>query len=192
MTREEISKILSLVKEAYPQFNNNQTEQSFALQVELWNAQFKNESYPNVYKAIMYYISTNAFPPTIAGIKKIIYEQIVGIDLPNNEEAWKLVLKAGRCNGENAREELNKLPEYIRSIITIETLIQIGYANRETLNYIKNDFLKNYEKVLESHQRESQISSISNNIKLLDGGKARTEETVQIEKDSNQLLLTSK
>ena len=189
MTREEISRILSLIKEAYPQFNNNQTEQSFALQVELWNVQFKNESYPIVYKATMYHISTNSYPPTIAGIKRIIYEQFNEAKLPKNEEAWELVLKAGRCDRENAREELGKLPEDIRSIINVETLIQIGYANKENLIFIKKDFLKNYESVLESHQRESQISSISNNIKMLDSKKE--SEAIKGNQDLKKLLPTS-
>lgn len=171
MRREETAKIISLIKISFPQQYSNIDERSLDLLVEEWNLQFKNETYESVYVAMQHYISTNVYPPTIAGIKNLMYEEDSESQFPSGEEAWEIVYRSGRCQREYAYEEYENLPKELKQIVTPETLYEIGNASNESILYIKNGFLKDYHRIQESHKREYQISSISNDIKKLDGGE---------------------
>ena len=168
MKKEEIKKAISLIKLNYPYFYKDYSEDDILLLINLWDFQFKNEEYNNVYKAIMFYISTNNHPPTIANIKEIIYNMLNDNKLPSNEEAWEMVLNASRINRASAREEYEKLPGYLQKIITIDTLISIGGSSNDNLIYLKRDFLKDYQTIKEDQKEIYQISSISNNMKTLE------------------------
>ena len=167
MKKEEIKRAISLIKLNYPYFYKDYSEDDILLLINLWDFQFKNEDYKNVYSAIMYHISINDYPPTIANIKEIIYNTHDN-KLPSNEEAWEMVLNASRINRDLAREEYNKLPGYLQKIITIETLIAIGGSDNNNLTYLKRDFLKDYQTIKEDQKEIYQISSISNSMKALE------------------------
>ena len=159
MKREEVAKIISVIRSSYPQQYSGIDDISLDLLIEEWHLQFKNVPYSKVYVALQRYISVNVFPPTIAGIKNVMYEGTV-IQFPSKEEAWKIVLKSGRCLISDAINEYRQLPTYLKEIVTVETLCEIGNASNESLLYIKNGFLKDFESIKESHKREYLISSI--------------------------------
>ncbi len=166
MRREHTARIISIIVNQFPQQYSNIDDKSLDLLIEEWNLQFMNESYENVYAALQYHISTSVFSPTIAGIKNLLFENS-GCRLPSGEEAWSVLLKAGRCFRPDAMEEYQKLPSFLKDVVTAETLYEIGNASNESILYIKNGFLKDYQSKRESHKREYLISSISNDIKKL-------------------------
>ena len=88
------------------------------------------------------------------------------------ERAWELVHKAGKNSRYNAHEEYKNLPEWLKPSVTEDLLRAIADSSNENLVFIKKDFLKSYEESLESRKRDVQISSISNDIKMLGAKKA--------------------
>ena len=68
MTREETSKILSVIKFAYPSFYKDYSESDLAVAVNLWHDMLIDETYQNVALAVKSIIKTNKFAPSIAEV----------------------------------------------------------------------------------------------------------------------------
>lgn len=171
MNREQSQKIITTLRLNFENFHPNLSSEELTLLINQWEFQFKNEDYPTVYTAIQRYISTNRYAPKIADIKSIIYDMKNKGDLPSEEEAWSLVLRAGRNSLYNVSSEIKALPQYLQDIISRDFLRSIATSSNEGLVYIKKDFLEKFSRLQESHKRDVQISSISHNTKLLENGK---------------------
>lgn len=167
MTREETSRIIALIQIAYPQTANNLKESDLDLKIDEWTFQFRNDSYQSVYKTVQYYISTNKYPPTIADIHSMKFDIMNRETIPDGETAWELIVKSARCQREYAREQYEQLPEFLKKMVTIEMLVEIGYSNQESLIFMKNSFLKDYRSMKEDIKKNYQISSVSGSLKQL-------------------------
>ena len=115
MNQQETNKILALMVEVYPKFNESRNPQVTS---RLWSALFADEPYEWVEKAFMAYVATDTrgFPPSPGAIKEKIM-QLSGQEEPTELEAWDKVYKAICRSGYNSREEFEKLPKGIREIV---------------------------------------------------------------------------
>ena len=165
MNREESQKIIMTLRLNFENFHPKLSSEEYSLLINQWEFQFKHEDYATVYTAVQHYLSTNHYPPKIADIKSVIYG--LKNKLPSGEEAWELVLKAGRNSAYHVTEERGKLPDFLQNLATVELLKSIASADNKDLTFIKKDFLENYKGFQESHKRDYQISSINNYIKTL-------------------------
>ena len=168
MNKNETAKIIALIKLNYPHIYQDYSDSDLDLLISEWTLQLEQMPYKAIYVAVQCHISTNPYPPTIAHIQGILYD-MSNSKLPSGEEAWAIVLKAGRASlyPDSAYEELKKLPEYLKPIVTFDLLQSIANSSDADLPFIKKDFLQDYRSVTESHKRNVQISSISNNIRKL-------------------------
>lgn len=119
MTTSEIKKILGVIKVAYPNSFNGMTMTDLNALITLWDRHFKGYSYETVAMALDSIISAESSPfmPTIGRIK----EEIIKITQPKlltPEEAWALVEKACKNGVYHAKDEWDKLPEYIKRLVT--------------------------------------------------------------------------
>lgn len=72
MTREETTKILAVLKAAYPNSYRNMTQQEALGTVAVWQMQFADMPSEIVMMALQKCISTSAFPPSVYEVKKKI------------------------------------------------------------------------------------------------------------------------
>jgi hypothetical protein len=72
MTKEEATKILAILKAAYPNSYRGVTEDEALGTVGVWYVQFANTHYAIVMMALQKCISTCKFPPSISEVKKKI------------------------------------------------------------------------------------------------------------------------
>ena len=115
MTQQETNKILALMVEVYPKFNEGRNPQ---LTSKLWSSLFAEEPYEWVEKGFMAFVATDTkgFPPTPGAIKEKI-QQLAGSEEPTELEAWGKVLKAICRSGYYSQEEFDKLPRDIQEIV---------------------------------------------------------------------------
>lgn len=118
MTKNEVLKVLSIVKVAYPNSFRDTTKADAEATIELWSRQFKDYEYQTVMMALDSIISTDTsdFMPSIGKIK----EMIVKLNEPSEmteQEAWGLVFKALRNSWYNSQKEFDKLPTVIQRIV---------------------------------------------------------------------------
>ena len=154
MTDEGIKKCFGLLQGAYKAFYKDYTTNDWVLMKEVWQMQFGNCEDLDVFAALGQAISECDYPPSIAKVKKIMVPEVS----INEEEEWKLLLKASRNNLQFAQEEWEKLPEDFKKVTTPYTLVEIGRADDESVRFIKKDIMAAYRKVKEKSREDLLIS----------------------------------
>ena len=115
MTQQETNKILALMVEVYPKFNEGRNPQ---ITSRLWSTLFADEPYEWVEKAFLAFVATDTkgFPPSPGAIKERI-ELLTDSHEPTEIEAWVKVYDAICRSGYNSREEFDKLPREIQEVV---------------------------------------------------------------------------
>lgn len=118
MTREETTKILAVLRGAYPAFYRDITKQEAYSTIDLWESMFDEEPYELVAAAVKAFIAgdSKGFPPSIGQVKERI-RQITQPDEMTEQEAWSYVSKALRNSTYGSVEEFAKLPPEIQAVV---------------------------------------------------------------------------
>lgn len=154
MTDEGIKKCFGVLQGAYKAFYKDSTTNEWVLMKDVWQMQFGNVDDLTVFGALNDCVGHCKFPPSIAEIKSVILPEVSY----NEEEDWKLLLKASRNNLQYAQEEWDKLPEDFKKVTTPYTLVEIGRADDESVRFIKKDIMAAYRKVKEKSREDLLIS----------------------------------
>lgn len=118
MTRTETTKILAVLRGAYPAFYRDMGRKEADGVVALWTEMFSEEPYELVAAAVKALIACDekGFPPHIGAVKARI-RQITTPQEMTEGEAWALVQRAVSRGIYNAREEYERLPKLIQGIV---------------------------------------------------------------------------
>ena len=118
MTHSETSKLLSVLRVAYPNFYRGNTEADAKAAVALWQSMFDAEQYDIVCAAVKAFIATDSkgFPPSIGAIKEMVH-RITSPPEMTEAEAWGLVKDAMRDSLYNAQARFDGLPEQIQRLV---------------------------------------------------------------------------
>lgn len=118
MTKAETTKILAVLKSAYPNFYRSITQEDAIAAVNLWSMMFAENPYELVSAAVMAHIAadTSGFPPNIGQIK----DRLLKLTTPKGmteQEAWGYVQKALRNSTYNHKEEFDRLPDVVQRVV---------------------------------------------------------------------------
>ena len=156
MTRDEVSRVLTILRLNYPQSFRNYSNDETYLLLDMWADAFKDYKAEDVVKAVKSIINTDIreFAPNIAQVKARIYDQN-HMDL-NEYDAWDMVYKA-ICNGINhAKEEFMKLPEPVQKAVGDYTNIKHwAMGDMSQIPSIQKSFSYNFRKVKECEKVET-------------------------------------
>lgn len=118
MTRQETSKLLTVIQGIWPSFQTNRNVDATTL---IWWKLFSAESYEEMEAAVIAYASTDTkgFPPPPGALKELLAQMrdASGDGELTETEAWALVRKAMSRGLYNAEEEYNKLPPVCQQVI---------------------------------------------------------------------------
>lgn len=182
MTKQDALQLLFIVQTAYPKYykvmNKNETNNF----VDLWAAIFEDKPVNLVANALKAYIATDdsGYPPVPGAINKKIMELCLP-DFPTELEAWQIISKAASNSGYNAKEEFNKLPEYLQRLVgSPRTLYEWGMMDISDFNtVIQSYFAKSYMAIVEREKEHALIPlSIRSKAKELIG--EYTEKTLKL------------
>ena len=152
MTVQETNKILALMVEAYPKFNEGRNP---VMTSKLWSTIFQDDPYEWVEKAFMAFVATDTkgFPPSPGALKEKI-QQLTATEEPTEIEAWGMVLKAISNGLYGAKEEFAKLPREIQEIIGSPDQIRewAGCYEDEVNTVIASNFQRSYRARAESRK----------------------------------------
>lgn len=116
MTLEETTKVMSVLKTAYPRYYDGIDAQTARQTVRLWASMLNDYSYELVINAVKALIAINKFPPVIADVIEKI--QMLTENREMTElEAWSLVHKAVCNSAYNSEAEFEKLPPEIQQTV---------------------------------------------------------------------------
>lgn len=180
MTREDVIKIMSVLRGAYPQFYRDISKQEALDTINLWSDMFLDDPAELVAAAVKAFIASDSkgFPPSIGIIrdnmrKLSIQETITPF------EAWSMVWKAIQRSGYNSKQEFEKLPADLRKMVgSPEQLRAWAMMDADTVqSVIGSKFQTSYE-IRSKQEQEYQalpasvkkmIGAVSEKLALKDG-----------------------
>lgn len=150
MTREDVLKVLSILKAAYPHSFRGMTRLDGEALVNLWAHQFAGEDAAEVEAAVDALISTRkeGFSPTVGEIKDSLL-RIKGAGWLSEAEAWNLVERACRRGLYNSAEEFYRLPPDVQAAVGGHEQLKAWAAmDAEVVNsVIASNFRKSFASV---------------------------------------------
>lgn len=183
MTKNEVVKVLSTIKIAFPNSFRNMTDADAKALVKLWKIQFADYEYKDVMNALNCIISTDTsgFMPVIGQIK----EMIVKLNTPEQMteiEAWGYVKKALRNSGYHAEEEFKKLPPLVQRLVgSPQQLFDWAMTNSEQVDtVIASNFQRSF-KVRAKHEMELLAMPRSVLLDMQDKGLLKVGDFMKID-----------
>ena len=121
MTVQEVSRMLDIIKLAYPNFYGTKGAAHLDVQAicKLWAAMFVEDDFNVAMAAVQAFIvsDTSGFAPTIGQIKEMERKLFAREEGMNEAEAWGLISKAIRNGLYGAKEEFAKLPPELQRLV---------------------------------------------------------------------------
>lgn len=147
MTRDEVRKILTILKVNYPQSFKGWNKEQSEMFLDLWCEAFKDESVQVVVSAVksIIYGDTREFAPNIGQVKNKIYN-MTHQGILDEDAAWDLVSKAIRHGIYHAKEEFDKLPPEVQAGVGSPNQIHdwAQLSIEETQTVIASNFKRSY------------------------------------------------
>lgn len=167
MTRDDVIKIMSVLRGAYPHFYRDISKQEAYDTINLWTDIFSNDDASIVAAAVKSLIDGDdkGFPPTIGQVKAKM-RLLVGGDELTEAEAWNLVSKAVKNGLYGAVEEFEKLPPAVKRIVgSPSQLRDWASMDSDTLHsVVASNFQRSYKVVA---TREKEIAALPDDVKKL-------------------------
>lgn len=154
VSKEQMLKILAIIKTAYPRFDDFRDPKKLAATNELWYYHFKHCD-PNVLEcAVHRYINYGIYPPSIAEIR-MEYKKLID-EFPTAEESWNHLMVNIRSYGlYRSTEGGSNLDEISKKVLeTIGGYRRLCLAESRDLERLQEKYLEIYndlkDKVLEN------------------------------------------
>lgn len=167
MTRDDVIKIMSVLRGAYPHFYRDISKQEAYDTINLWTDMFSRDDASIVSAAVKSLIDGDdkGFPPTIGQVKAKM-RLLAGSDELTEAEAWNLVSKAVKNSLYGAVEEFEKLPPVVKRIVgSPSQLRDWASMDSDTLHsVVASNFQRSYKVVA---TREKEIAASPDDVKKL-------------------------
>lgn len=151
VTKREFCNLSVGLKAAYPRFQFLSTD----AEMEFWYRMLQDYDYRIAENAAMEHISTSAFPPSIADLRKLCTDRCTK-GIPSFEEAWGTVQKAISSYGrENPEKAYAMMDEMTRTVVK-----NLGWTNlcvSEKPEADRANFRMAYEERAKAEQSSRQI-----------------------------------
>lgn len=167
MTRDEIAKMLYMVRAAYPRQYKDFGEAEMKNMLDAWTMVFADKDAEMAFKGVQVYLSsdTKGFAPSpgqiIDAMHKLKPEKTL-----NEMQAWLMVQKAVKNANYNSGAEFEKLPQVIKRVVrnpaTLREWAQMDESEFQTI--IQSNFMRSFRA---EQQREIDNQKIPQRIRPL-------------------------
>lgn len=189
MTKEETKKILQVLRISYPNSFKNLSDEDTFLFLDLWSEAFANDDVREVIKAVksIIYSDTREFAPNIAKVKNEMFKKYEGQQI-SVDEAWNMVVKSAKCDYSRAKRCFDELPVNVQKAVgSPNYLMELGYMNKDSLEFKKRDFEKSMKSVLEDEKEKVIRGEMKAEYIPISNGKNQID---QIAEKQQTLLIT--
>lgn len=167
MTKQEITKILVILKAAYPAFYRDVSRQEANDAIDLWASLFVDDEPQLVEMAVKSFISADdrGYPP-VPGQIKAKMRLLRAKPEQGEAEAWATVMRAVRNGFYGAREEFARLPPLVQRIVGSPVqLREWSQISTEELNtVVASHFRRAYR---EAAEYEREIAALPSDARAL-------------------------
>jgi len=158
MTREDVIKIMSVLRGAYPQFYRDISKQEALDTINLWAEMFRDDPAELVAAAVKALIATDAkgFPPGIGVIREYMRKMSNPV-ATTPFEAWAIVWKAIKRSAYNSKDEFAKLPPMLQRMVgSPEQLRTWAMMDADTVQSVIGSKFQTSFEIREKQDREFQ------------------------------------
>lgn len=167
MERNDVLKIMAVLRGAYPQFYRGISRAEAEDTVNLWTDMFRADDPALVAAAVKSVIEGDekGFPPTIGQIRTKL-RLITGTKELTEAEAWDMVSRAIRNGLYGAAEEFEKFPPTVRRIVgSANTLREWARMDTETVHsVVSSNFQRSYRAIA---AREKEVQTLPPEVKAM-------------------------
>ena len=157
MDKTESTKILAILRIAYPGFYKGKNEKDYADTVVLWATMFKDEAFELVGAAVKTFVASDekGYPPHIGAIKAAIAQLTTPVAM-TEMEAWNIVRGKMSCYATHA--DFLELPPVIqRAVGSASQLCQWAMADIESLSVTQSNFMRSFRAAQEADRQRTKI-----------------------------------
>lgn len=157
MDKSEATKVLAILRIAYPSFYKGMSVKDADDTVVLWAALFRDDTFELVSAAVKTLIVTDekGYPPYIGAVKTMIAKLTEPPTL-TEMEAWNLVRT--KLSAYATHEDFLELPEVIRRAVgSASQLCQWAQMDRESLPVIMSNFMRSYKTAVTEQRERGRI-----------------------------------
>lgn len=156
MSENDVKQLLTVLKLNYPAAYRDMSVEERKALVALWLDVFGGLETEIVGHALKNYIKADKYPPTIAGLQEQI-DLLVGTD--DTDELWRLLMKAVRNSGRDAKAEFEALPEECQKFVgSPAELRTLGNTDISVVNTVtRGQFYSRVKQIKRRKQAQEQI-----------------------------------
>lgn len=169
MTRNDVIKIMSVLRGAYPGFYRGISKAEALDTINLWADMFANDDAALVGVAVKCLIETDekGFPPTIGQVKAKM-RMLASKTAPTESEAWNLVAAAVKNGLYGAAEEFAKLPDVCQRIVgSPSQLRDWAMMDSDSLHsVVASNFQRSYRAISD---RQKELAKLPEDVKACAG-----------------------
>ena len=157
MDKSEATKVLAILRIAYPSFYKGMSVKDADDTVVLWAALFRDDTFELVSAAVKTLIVTDekGYPPYIGAVKTMIAKLTEPPTL-TEMEAWNLIRT--KLSAYATHEDFLELPELIRRAVgSASQLCQWAQMDRESLPVIMSNFMRSYKSAVTEQRERGRI-----------------------------------
>lgn len=157
MDKSEATKILSILRIAYPSFYRGMSGKDTDDTVVLWATLFRDDTFELVSAAVKTFIVSDekGFPPHIGAIKAAI-AKLTQPDALTEAEAWNIVRGKMSCYATHS-DFLDLPPVIQRAVGSASQLCQWAMLDMESLPVIMSNFMRSYKTAVKEQRERGRI-----------------------------------
>lgn len=176
MTKQEIVQLMAIIREFYPTYYRNKTEEETKVSARLWWDMFQEDDGMQVLAAVKAFVATDTkgFPPSVGQIKQRLV-QLKMPDMPDEAEAWKQVWVAIQRSAYHSKEEFEKLHPIVQRVVGQPEMLKAWAMEKadDIQTVIASNFQRAYRaRAAEAAERLALPSSIRQMLEQADTTQA--------------------
>ncbi len=176
MTKQEIVQLMAIIREFYPTYYRNKTEEETKVSARLWWDMFREDDGMQVLAAVKAFVATDTkgFPPSVGQIKQRLV-QLKMPDMPDEAEAWKQVWVAIQRSAYHSKEEFEKLHPIVQRVVGQPEMLKAWAMEKadDIQTVIASNFQRAYRaRAAEAAERLALPSSIRQMLEQADTTQA--------------------
>lgn len=177
MNMQETSKIVTVVKSAYPNYYRKYTDEETAMMIQLWQAVLDDIPYSEINQAFISFMRNGYdYPPQPGQLRKIVFDNHkakTGTQTMTAMQAWDIVRpRLSKTAWDDENTQFNTLPPLIQQAIgSAATMRSWGQLPSDTVGtVIMSQFVRSYNALADRQEQAERTD-----YKLLIGDTEHTK-----------------
>jgi Loader and inhibitor of phage G40P len=155
---KETLKLLTTIQASFPIHKDNwEDESQIKLKAKMWHIHFAEYDFEEVFGALVKYVSTGKFPPTIADLKQIVAKNRNPEAFKTGENAWEEVIRNVKRFGYYQQEKaFESFDAQTKRLVQSLGWGAICQCQEDKIGIMRSNFVKMWESI-KFEEKEAEL-----------------------------------